>query len=145
MARHRGERGDDLHTGRSVADHSDALARELDALRPRTGVEDLPAVAVHTLESWLVGRGEKAEAGHQVFSCNLLSPIRRDPPQPGSLIEMGRRDLGVEPIGATQVVFVGKPVQIFDDLRLGQVARRPFALLEQILVKGIAVAEALGV
>ena len=93
-----------------------------------------------------VGGGEQSQRVDQVASRCTLRRCRCGRPSVAGLVEARGRDLGVQLDVAAQVVAVHDVLQVAEDV-LGwvEVTGGPVPVLEQFVVEGVAVDEALGV
>ncbi len=133
-----------LYAGRSGANHTDALPREIDALMgPLPSVVDGPFEVANTRNIGQA-RHRQGAGGHDAERRGKLTTVlSAQEPELASFIKDRRGHPGVQPQIAPEVKTVGHMLDVAQDFRLRSVTLAPPPLLLQLLVKGIGVLKAL--
>jgi hypothetical protein len=136
---------DELSSGGTGTDHADPLVGDVEVARPSVGVHEAATEAVAPGNIGDVALREEPERGHQIAARERLAGARVHLPELALLVEHRARHFSFQLHVAAQVEAVDDVVEVLLDLGLLQVARGPVPLLQQVLVEGVAVDEALGV
>ena len=147
---------DQLHAGRSHADHGDALAVEvqlggaeavLGSLRPVGRVDALALEGVDAGDPRHLGPGQRPERREDEARRHRGAVRLHETQRPEVVLVVQHRagDLGVEDEVLADVHDLGRAVDVPQDVRLGGEALRPVPLLHELVVPEVAVDLALGV
>ncbi len=116
---------DELHRAGTGTDDGDPLAPQVDRVVPLRRVEQLPLEAVHARQVRDVRLVQRAVGQDDDPRAVLLPRAGPDVPAVGRLVELVRRDLGVEPDVRLQVAFLDDVLDVVEDLRLLRVHPAP--------------------
>ena len=138
-----GDHRDRLHAGRSSADDSDPLAREVDGLlRPPRGVIDLTREVGDAGNIGRVGHRQAAGRHDDEAGAQPVAAIGLDDPAPARLVEGRAGDPGVELDQLAQVEPVGREPGVAQNLLLAGVPVGPAPFAAQLRRPAVGVEQA---